>query len=54
MISSMSSNILRINLRFGCVDDRSMEEMFVSAAESEREKTKDKIRVYVGDERKRS
>ncbi len=54
MISSMSSNILRIDLRFGCAEERSMEEIFVSAAESEREKTKDRIRVYVGDERKRS
>ena len=36
----------------GCVVGTSTEEIFLSVADSEREKTKERMREYVGDERK--
>jgi len=54
MVSSIESRIdstLRID---GCTEDRLTEEIFLSTADFEREKTKDRMSVYVGDERKRS
>ncbi len=37
-----------------CVLGKSIEEIFLCAADSEREETKERIREYVGDERKTS
>ena len=38
----------------GCVFRISIEEIFLSATDSEREKAKERIREYVGDERNKS
>ena len=42
----------RIALVVGCMFRTSIEESFLSATDSEREKANERIRRYVGDERK--
>ena len=44
IVSSIESNRESILWIAGCVDARSMEEIFLSAADSEREKTKERMR----------
>lgn len=54
IVSSTDSNMESILWIVGCVVGTSTEEIFLSAADSEREKTKERMREYVGDERKMS
>lgn len=54
IVSSIESSIDSILWIIGCAEARAIEEIFLSAAESEREKTKERMREWVGDERKMS
>ena len=52
IISSIDSNMESIFWIVGLVVGTSTEEIFLSDADSEREKTKERMSEYVGDERK--
>ena len=54
MVSSMESRIARILWMIGSVEARGTNEVFLSVADSESEKTKARMRLYVDDERNRS
>ena len=54
MVSSTESRIVRILWMIGSAEARGTEDIFRSAADSESEKTKARMRLYVDDERYRS